>query len=580
MLKDKGKSGIYCWTSPSGKQYVGLAKNLEVRKRAFLKFYKDYTGGASKIDIARKKYNSKDKWSYEILEECSESELKDKEEYWINKLDSYYNGYNSTKGGHYDAEHRETAYKLLSEASKAMWERPGFREHQKEMYAKVRQKPEVIEHYRQATLNWLKTHDNPRKGAVTSLETKEKQRQAKLGGHAYHSMKPVVQLTENYEFIKEWPSIVDASLAIAQSKTSHIHSVCKGHRGTAFCYKWLFNDDYKDFLNGKPLEEIYEKYKEPKRTINTKKVYQYSTDGNLINIWNSISDAHRALTGNSEGTIFSSIDGLHKAKSSYGYYWLSEEKYKELKENYSNDELTQKILDLFKLPVYVPPTKKVLQISTDAKIINTFNSTQKANECNPKWSPKLIAYCCLGYTQTIYGYIWLYENDYNDKIKTGLTLKNIVKERLIQKEVKFSPVVQLSLADEYIQTIKSRLEVREVINHHETKAIINTCRCLQKQAYGYKWMYEDDYKEMLKTDLSPTDFLVKKFMETPNRKYIPVIQLTQDGEYVNRWNDMCEASMTFSGFPNSNIDKACKGIKKTCFGYKWMYLKDYEKIKG
>ena len=92
----------------------------------------------------------------------------------------------------------------------------------------------------------------------------------------------------------------------------------------------------------------------------------------------------------------------------------------------------------------------------------------------------------------------LYENDYNDKIKTGLTLKNIVKERLIQKEVKFSPVIQLSLADEYIQTIKSRLELREVINHHETKAIINTCRCLQKQAYGYKWMYEDDYKEMLK----------------------------------------------------------------------------------
>ena len=106
MLKDKGKSGIYCWTSPSGKQYVGLAKNLEVRKRAFLKFYKDYTGGASKIDIARKKYNSEDKWSYEILEECSESELKDREEYWINKLDSYYNGYNSTKGAHSDAEHR------------------------------------------------------------------------------------------------------------------------------------------------------------------------------------------------------------------------------------------------------------------------------------------------------------------------------------------------------------------------------------------------------------------------------------------------------------------------------------------
>ena len=578
MSKDKGTSGIYCWTSPSGKQYVGLAKNLEIRKRAFLKFYKDYTGGVSKIDIARKKYDSEDKWTYEVLEECSESELKDKEEYWINKLDSYHNDYNSTKGGHYDAEHRENAYKSLSKSCKAMWDRPGFREHQKEMYAKARQKPEVIERYRQATLNWMKTHDNPRKGALVSLETKEKQRQAKLGTHAYHSMKPVVQLTKDYEFIKEWPSIVDASLEIAQTKTSHIHSVCKGHRANAFGYKWLFSDDYKDFLSDKPLEEIFAQYKKITRTINNKRVYQYSTDGNLINVWNSISDAHRALTGNSGGAIFSSIDGLHRAKSAYGYYWLSEGKYNELKENYSSDELTQKILELFKLPVYVPHTKKVLQISTEGNIINIFNSTQKISEYNPEWSAKSIAYCCLGYTQTTYGYIWLYENDYNDKIKSGLTIEIIVKERLIQKEVKFVPIVQLSLDDNYIQTIKSRLELREVINNN-TKVVRNACRCIQKQACGYKWMYEDDYIEMLKTDLSPTDFLVKKFMESPNRKYIPVIQLTQDGEYVKAWDDICKASMVFSGFPNSNIDKVCKGSKKTCFGYKWMYLKDYEKIK-
>ena len=180
-----------------------------------------------------------------------------------------------------------------------------------------------------------------------------------------------------------------------------------------------------------------------KNTKNQKEQYKDFTQ--TLKGTNTAYEMMQQNNDNLEGT-------LTKLKSSYGYYWLSEEKYKELKENYSNDELTQKILDLFKLPVYVPPTKKVLQISTDAKIINTFNSTQKANECNPKWSPKLIAYCCLGYTQTIYGYIWLYENDYNDKIKTGLTLKNIVKERLIQKEVKFSPVVQLSLADEYIQS--------------------------------------------------------------------------------------------------------------------------------
>ena len=47
-------SGIYCWTSLNGKKYIGKSKKLEFRKKMFLKFNRDYTGGISKIDIARK----------------------------------------------------------------------------------------------------------------------------------------------------------------------------------------------------------------------------------------------------------------------------------------------------------------------------------------------------------------------------------------------------------------------------------------------------------------------------------------------------------------------------------------------
>ena len=40
-----------------------------------------------------------DSWSWDIIEECDDSILSDREIYWIDKLGSYKNGYNSTLGG-------------------------------------------------------------------------------------------------------------------------------------------------------------------------------------------------------------------------------------------------------------------------------------------------------------------------------------------------------------------------------------------------------------------------------------------------------------------------------------------------
>lgn len=41
----------------------------------------------------------KDKFYLEILEECSRNDLSEKEKYWINFYNSFYEGYNCTKGG-------------------------------------------------------------------------------------------------------------------------------------------------------------------------------------------------------------------------------------------------------------------------------------------------------------------------------------------------------------------------------------------------------------------------------------------------------------------------------------------------
>jgi len=62
-------TGIYKWTSPSGKYYIGQAINLKRRYREFTTnpFNYVYTSEGSAIDNARRKYSDFTKWNYEIL---------------------------------------------------------------------------------------------------------------------------------------------------------------------------------------------------------------------------------------------------------------------------------------------------------------------------------------------------------------------------------------------------------------------------------------------------------------------------------------------------------------------------------
>lgn len=85
------------WTSPSGKKYVGQAEDLAKRKTVFLCEKAYYAG--SKLQNARKKYPDFTKWDYEVLEYCSLDELSEREMFWIAEKDSFKNGYNMTIGG-------------------------------------------------------------------------------------------------------------------------------------------------------------------------------------------------------------------------------------------------------------------------------------------------------------------------------------------------------------------------------------------------------------------------------------------------------------------------------------------------
>ena len=122
----KKKSGIYMWTSPSGKSYIGQAVDLDKRKSNFLSFGTRYAG--SKIDNARRKYSDIQYWTYTILEYCDIDDLDEREEYYISLYDTMRKGYNCESGGNENKIVSDEVKRKLSEAKKGE-NNPMYRKH-------------------------------------------------------------------------------------------------------------------------------------------------------------------------------------------------------------------------------------------------------------------------------------------------------------------------------------------------------------------------------------------------------------------------------------------------------------------
>ena len=246
--------GIYKWTSPSGKSYIGQSVNLERRHYDF-SHKERYSNPYGKneltvIDKARIKYPDFTQWTYEILEYCEPNELNDKEQYYINLYGTFNNGYNVTIGGK-----GCNGYKM-SEDFKQQLSVSRIGENNP-MYGKTpwNKNQKLPEETRKKISLAKKGKPSPLKGKKKTPEQIEKNRQSHLGQVAWNKgmrfpSKHINQYSKDGVLIKSYESVNDIDIG-REILTCHIYECCNGKRKTSYGYIWRYASDIEQIVNNK-----------------------------------------------------------------------------------------------------------------------------------------------------------------------------------------------------------------------------------------------------------------------------------------------------------------------------------------
>lgn len=241
-------SGIYKWTSPSGKSYIGQAINLKKREREFKRPNSIYTSKGSAIDNARTKYKNFEMWTYEVLEECEIDNLNEREIHWISYYDTHKFGYNSTDGGDgnkgwtpSETQTRHLQYCQSIARENGCYDEWYSSDTLKKMTSERFKGRIWTEEQKQRISDSLKGRNLPKETCLKmSRSMKKKFQEGFVNKNQIEKVsKKVGQYNLNGELIKEYPSIAQASIAMGVRKDNKkIRKVLQGKVETAFGYIW------------------------------------------------------------------------------------------------------------------------------------------------------------------------------------------------------------------------------------------------------------------------------------------------------------------------------------------------------
>jgi group I intron endonuclease len=319
------KIGVYCIENTKTKTYyIGSSDNLD--HRIYIHFWLLKSNKHVNIHLQRSynKYGKK-RFKHSILEFCEIAKLEEREQYWLDtyKYNFKYKIFNfgeiakSPRRGikmskkhcrkmsklflgkdnpFYGKKHSEETKKKISKANKGKLSGKN-----NPFYGKTQTK-KIIEKMKKSR-KYLKGKDNPLYGKPISDDLKRKISMANKG-RIRHNRKPIVQEDLNGNIINKFYSIMLASNFTGISRGG-ICACAKGKTKTAGGFIWKYDTN--------PLP--------PQVNKNYPKIKQFDINGNLINIFDTVSDASKYI-GRDTSLIYCCLVGSRETTG--GYVWKRE----------------------------------------------------------------------------------------------------------------------------------------------------------------------------------------------------------------------------------------------------------------
>lgn len=241
------QSGIYmCTCLSNGLSYIGQAQFLLKRQQQHISSLKNGRHYNLHLQRAWNKYGEYN-FDWKILELCSVDELDEREQYWIDRYNTFENGFNQTLGGNGKRGYRESDETKAKHAiaTRDSWT-PERRKSQQErmsgsnnpMFNKVGALNPAFGTKRSGSKDGMY-------GKHHTEEAKEKNRQAHLGGKNKNSKAVICIETGDY-----FSSQGEAGRA-KQCDSATINKCCRGVKRTAGGFHWRYATDAEITLNHK-----------------------------------------------------------------------------------------------------------------------------------------------------------------------------------------------------------------------------------------------------------------------------------------------------------------------------------------
>lgn len=192
---------------------------------------------------------------------------------------------------------------------------------------------------------------------------------------------------------------------------------------------------------------------------------------------------------------------------------------------------------------------EVVQLTIDGEYVSCYSSYAAASK-QTGINESSISACCNNrdHSKSAGGFLWIKKTDYNLKDKNELYYQN---EHL-------RPVIQLTKSGKYVAEFNSCKEAQNAMNKSSSNSINSCCRGDTMSAYGFIWVYKDEYNEN-------KDYTYKR---KPYANQYAVIQLDVNGNFIAEFNSVQDAHKT-TGINYCCICDCCKGIQQTAGGFVW-----------